>query len=190
MTFYTTNSFPHSPWVSTRDKSLLIISLPGALGHHSDFRALKWGLGTCTDNKCPTSPAGNQASLCNTSLTGLGRGSYPQLSLTILDHTFVGFTSSDVSSLFHHISKASLGKTDVLDVIRPLLQRPRTWFKPQLPSFTPIPTSKPHVFLCVPPAASIVIKEEFGVSFASKARHTLWISQNILRYSKVTPELC
>lgn len=190
MTFYTTSSFPHSPWVNAQDKSLLNISVPGALGHNSDFRALKWGLGNCIDNKCPTSSSGSQASLCNTSLTGLGSGSYPPLSSTILEHTFMGSTSSDVSSLFCHISKASLGETDVLDVIRPLLQRPRTWFKPQLPSFTPVPTSKPHVFQCVPPTASILIKEEFGVTFVSKARHTLWISQNILRYSKVTPEHC
>lgn len=56
--------------------------------------------------------------------------------------------------------------------------------------FHSIPTPKPHVFLGVPPTASILIKEEFGVTFASKARHTLWISQNILRYSKVTPEHC
>ena len=82
----------------------------------------------------------------------------------------MGFTSSDMSSLFHHISKASLGKTDVLDVIRPLLQRPHPWFKPQFPSFTPIPTSKPHVFLCVPPAASIVIKEGFGVTLCIQGK--------------------
>ena len=143
MTFYTTSSFPHSPWVSAQDKSLLNISLPGALGHNSDFRALKWGLGTCIDNKCPTGSSGSQASLCNTSLTGLGHGSYPQLSLTVLEHKFVGSTSSDVSSLFYHISKASLGETDVLDVIRPLLQRPRIWSKPQLSSFTPSPHLNP-----------------------------------------------
>lgn len=49
-----------------------------------------------------------------------------------------------------HISKASPGETDVLDVIRPLPQRPCTWFKPQLPSFTLSPRLNPMSSKCVP----------------------------------------